>query len=84
MTRGALTLFAFISAIYFPWVFTVLFALALSLAEPLIPLAIGIFLDTLYYAPSVETLPFFTLGGAVATAVMLFVHSRLRTGIING
>lgn len=81
--RGLLTLFSFVSTIFFPWPFTTLLALAASVTEPLVPLAVGLFADTLYYAPSVSILPQYTLYGAVATTIALFVRSRLRAGIIK-
>jgi hypothetical protein len=83
MMRGILTLFTFVSVIFFPWPFTALLALVSSLTEPLVPLAVGMFADTLYYAPSAGALPFFTLAGAVATTIALLVRSRLRAGIIK-
>lgn len=82
MTRGILTFLSFVSAIFFPWIFTVVLALAVSLSEPLIPLAIGLFADTLYYVPSAEIIPFFTLYGAIASVVASLVRSRLKAGII--
>ncbi|MHB8710537.1 MAG: hypothetical protein ACYC6X_03250 [Minisyncoccota bacterium] len=84
MMRGLLTGSSLISVIFFPWPFTVSLALISSLTEPLVPLAVGLFADTLYYAPSAGQLPLFTLFGAVATVIALLVRSRLRTGIING
>jgi hypothetical protein len=80
--RGILTLFTFVSVIFFPWPFTALLALVSSLIEPLVPLAVGMFADTLYYTPSVG-LPFFTLAGAVATTIALLVRSRLRASTIR-
>lgn len=82
--RGMLTLLTFISIVLFPWPMAVLLALITSFVEPLVPLAAGIFADTLYAPPSLETLPFFTLCGAVATIIAFFVRSRLRTSIIKG
>ena len=64
MMRGILTLLTFISTVLFPWPLTVLLALAVSLFEPLVPLAAGLFADTLYYAPQSGTAPIFTLRGA--------------------
>ncbi|MHB8660930.1 MAG: hypothetical protein ACYC75_03300 [Minisyncoccota bacterium] len=82
--RAALSFSALASVIFFPWLFTVLLALVASFVEPLVPLAVGICADTFYYyASSAEIFPFFTLGGTIATAIALFVHSRLRTGIIS-
>ncbi len=78
MIRAILTYFTFISAVLFPWPFTAILALIASFTEPLVPLAVGIFADTLYYAPHSYVLPFFTLYGAVFTSVAFFVRSRLR------
>ncbi len=84
MMRGILTSLTFISTVLFPWPLTVLLTLAVSLFEPLVPLAAGLFADTLYYAPQSGTAPIFTLYGALVTAVALFVRSRLKTSIIRG
>jgi len=81
-TGGLLTLFAFISVIFFPWLFTAAFALFASAFIPFIPLAVGIFADTLYYSPATNFVPLFTLYGALATGIVVLVHRRLRTGII--
>lgn len=84
MMRGIFTFLTFISTVLSPWPLTVLLALAVSLFEPLVPLAAGLFADTLYYAPQSGIVPVFTLYGALATAAALFVRSRLKTGIIGG
>jgi len=84
MMRGLLTLFVFISVMFFPWPFAAALALVSSLSVPLLPLAAGIFADTLYYIPRVAPLPFFTLYGAIVTSVALLVRSRLKTSIIKG
>ncbi len=83
MMRGLLTIGTFISAVLFPWPLTAALALAAALFEPLVPLAAGLFVDTLYYAPAAHTLPLFALFGAVATALAFFVRSRLEPGIID-
>lgn len=83
MMRAALTLLTFVSVIVFPWPFTALLAVAASSLEPLLPLAAGIFTDTLYYSPQAAALPFFAIGGAIVTAAALLVRSRLRTGPIR-
>jgi hypothetical protein len=80
MMRGILTLATFVSVVLFPWPLTALLALASAFLEPLVPFAVGIFADTLYYSPQVALLPLFTLYGAVTTVVALFVRSRLSTG----
>lgn len=81
MIRALLASLSLVSVVFFPWPFTVFLALISALTEPLVPLAIGICADAFYYTP--PAIPFFTLGGAVATAIALFVRSRLRAGIIN-
>lgn len=83
MMRGILTLATFASVVLFPWPFSVLLALASALFEPLIPLAAGLFADTLYYAPQAGMLPLFTLCGAALSAAAFFVRSQLKTGIIG-
>ena len=83
MMRGILTLGTFISVIFFPWPLTASFALIASFGEPLVPLAAGLFADTLYYSPQVNIVPFFTLFGALATGGALFVRSRMRTSTIG-
>ncbi len=83
MIRGTLTLITFISTVFFPWPLTAVLALATSVFEPLIPLAIGLFADTLYYTPQAGILPIFTIYGAIITVVAFFVRSRLSESIIN-
>ncbi|HCR52072.1 TPA: hypothetical protein DIV48_00295 [Candidatus Kaiserbacteria bacterium] len=80
---GILTLLAFVSTIFFPWSFTAALAIAVALFEPLVPLAVGLFADTLYYVPHAGTLPVFTLYGAVATMLAFFVRNRLNASIIG-
>lgn len=83
MIRGLFTLLSFISVILFPWLLTVLLTLGVSIFEPLVPLAIGIFADTLYYTPQAGALPLFTIYGAIVTALSFFVRSQLKTSIIG-
>jgi hypothetical protein len=82
MMRGVFTLLAFASTILFPWLCTVLLTLGLAVFEPLLPLAIGLFADTLYYAPQAG-LPLFTLYGLLATVLVFLVRTRLKTGPIR-
>ena len=77
------TFFAFLSVIFFPWQFSILFATVFSFTEPLVLLAVGIFADTLYYTTSLHTVPFFTLYGAVGTIVAFVVRSRVRASIMG-
>jgi hypothetical protein len=84
MIRGLLTVLAFISVLLFPWPFTVLLVLVAAFFEPLVPLAIGIFADTLYYTPHAGAFPVLWLYGALLTGVAYFVRSRIKTSIIGG
>ncbi len=83
MIRGILSLSALVSVILFPWPFTALLAVGTAFLEPLIPLSVGLFADTLYYAPHAGSMPLFTLYGAMVTAAVLFVRSRLLTGPVR-
>ncbi|MFA5942543.1 MAG: hypothetical protein WC798_02630 [Candidatus Paceibacterota bacterium] len=84
MIRGALTLFTFASVVFFPWPLTALFAVVSSFFIPLLPFAVGMFADTLYYSPQAGTVPLFTLYGAIVTGATILVRRRLRAGIIEG
>lgn len=83
MTKGTLTIAAFVSAFLFPWPFTAILALFGAAIEPFVPLSVGIFTDTLYYSSHTGTTPVFSLFGAAATAIAFFVRSRLMAGIIG-
>lgn len=84
MIRAFIAFLSLASVIFFPWPFTVFLALASALAEPLIPLAVGLCADVFYYSPAAQSVPLFTLGGAALTSVAFFVRSRLRASIIGG
>ncbi|HVB19704.1 MAG TPA: hypothetical protein VNF51_00230 [Candidatus Paceibacterota bacterium] len=83
MIRVLFVVLSFVSVIFFPWPLAALLALACAFIDPMVPLAVGLFADTLYYTPQVGMLPFFTLYGAAATLVAFFVRSRLRAGSIR-
>jgi len=83
MIRRLLTISTFISVVLFPWPLTALLAIITAFFEPLIPLAAGLFADTLYYVPQGGGLPLYTLFGVLATIIAFFVRSRLSTGIIR-
>ena len=83
MIRGLTTALAFVSAVLFPWPLTVLITLGVALFEPLVPLAIGIFADTIYYTPHAGVLPWFFICGGVSTILASLVRSQLKTSIIG-
>lgn len=74
---------AFLSVFLFPWQLWVGILFALSPFEPILPLAVGVFADTLYYAPHGSFFPVYTLFGAGLTSIALFVRSRLKTSIME-
>ncbi len=78
---GLLTLSTFVSAIFFPWPFTAFLALIASFFEPLVPLSVGLFADTLYYDPQAGTLPVFTLYGLALSIIIVLVRTKLRTDL---
>lgn len=82
MMRALATLFTFVSIIFLPWPVTVLIATISAFLEPFVPLAAGIFADTLYYTPQ-SGLPLFTIFGALLTILAFFVRSRLSAGSIR-
>ena len=83
MTRIILTVLTFVALLLFPWPFAALLVLVTASVVPLIPLAAGLFADTLYYAPHSGTIPYFALLGAAVTAVSYFVRSRLTASSID-
>ncbi len=83
MIRGTGIILTFISAIFFPWLFTVFLVLGVSIFEPLTPLAVGVFVDAVYYIPNTGVFLLFTIYGLVVTVIMFLVRSRLKTGIIG-
>lgn len=82
--NGILTISTFLSIILFPWPLSALLAIVSAFFEPLVPIAVGLFADTLYYVPHAGGLPVFTLYGLIVSGIAIFVRSQLRTGTIKG
>lgn len=80
LRNGTLTVASFVSVILFPWPLSVFLAVAASFFEPLLPIAVGLFADTLYYAPEAAKFPVFTMYGLIWSTIVVLVRSRLRTG----
>lgn len=74
---------AFLSVFLFPWQLWVSILFALSPFEPFLPLAIGLFADTLYYVPHDTFFPVYTLFGIALTGIALFMRSRLKASSIR-
>ncbi|MBI5405502.1 hypothetical protein HY972_00480 [Candidatus Kaiserbacteria bacterium] len=81
--RGALALSALLSAVFFPWPLTAILALASAPLEPLVPLAVGILLDALYFAPESGSIPVLALSGLAVSVAAFFVRSRLLAGTME-
>lgn len=77
----ALVVSACISLFFFPWPLTVLLTLGSGVLVPLVPLALGLLADALYWAPGAG-MPFYTLTGALITVLAFFVHARLWARIM--
>lgn len=74
---ATLTVASFICAIFFPWPLTVVVALAATYYEPLVPLAVGIFADALYFVPGTGV-PLASLLGLAGTAAAYLLRSRFQ------
>jgi hypothetical protein len=83
MIRHAGMIVTFLSALFFPWQLTAFLALIMAMYEPWVPVAVGLFVDTLYYVPHGSVMPIFTISGVLVTALSFFVRSRLKTGSIE-
>ncbi|MEK7144562.1 MAG: hypothetical protein AAB794_01740, partial [Patescibacteria group bacterium] len=83
MIRNALLTFStFVSIVLFPWPLSALLVCITAFFEPLVPVAAGLFADTLYYAPGAG-MPLFTLYGLVLSIIIVLVRSQLRASIIG-
>ncbi|MDD2657420.1 MAG: hypothetical protein PHD04_02020 [Candidatus Pacebacteria bacterium] len=83
MIRGFLIFLTFISTVLFPWPLTAILTVIAALFEPLLPFAVGLFADTLYWTPESGLWPLPTLCGALLTVLSFFVRSRLGASIIG-
>jgi hypothetical protein len=83
MMRGLFAVLALASVLFFPWPVPALLALSIALYEPLLPLAAGLFADTVYFAPHAAFMPYFTLAGLAVTVMSYLVRRRLSAGIIG-
>ncbi|HVM58747.1 MAG TPA: hypothetical protein VMT80_00205 [Candidatus Paceibacterota bacterium] len=83
MIRGLFVILTLASVAVFPWPVPAVLALSVAVYEPLVPLAAGLFADTLYYAPHAAFIPYFTLAGLLVSVASYLVRRRLRAGIIG-
>lgn len=83
IAQAFVALATFLSALWLPWPMTAVLAVAAALWLPLLPLATGILLDALYYAPGTAWFPYGTLLGLLVTVASYLVRTRLAAGIIS-
>lgn len=84
MMRVWLIPLAFLSPFLFPWPLTAALALAAAWISPLIPLAVGILVDALYYAHGATFLvPWATVIGGLVALLAAFVRRFLETSIMH-
>ena len=83
MIRIFITILTLTAVLFLPWQFSAAIALVSSPFIPLLPLAAGLFADTLYYSSKTEIVPLFTLYGALVTTIVFIVRNRLSAGIIK-
>lgn len=81
MISNLFVILTLLSALMFPWPLTAALALGTAIFEPWLPLAAGIFIDTVYYVP--PGVPYFALIGLLVTLIAFFVRTRLKTSIIG-
>lgn len=79
----SLTILSLISVVLFPWIYTLVLVCVTAAFEPLVPLAVGILADTLYYTSHAAAWPLYTLLGLVTSILAYFVRSGLRSSIIR-
>ncbi|GEM_PF-3150042 len=77
-----LALLALVSPFFFPWPYTLLLTGLVMVRYPFVALAVGLIFDALY-APSFlhGTLPFATIGGALATTGAVFIRRFILTHV---
>lgn len=83
MIRIAVLLAAFVSLFCFPWPLTVFLTLSIAYDEPLVPLAVGMCADALYFAAVPGSYWTMTVCGALATIISYWVRKRVHTSIIR-
>jgi hypothetical protein len=82
--RYALLALAILAPVLFPWPLSAALALSAAIYFPLAPLACGILIDALYFAPGAYPYPFFLAAGLLAALAALFVHRFVETSIMRG
>ena len=84
MMRAMPTILALIALFVFPWQVSFVAVFIAALFMPVAGIALGIIGDIVYYVPGASFVPYFTLLGALVTAVSILVHRFVKTRIIEG
>lgn len=82
MIRAAFLLAACLAPFFFPLPLTLALALFAGLLFPLAPLATGLILDALYFAPGAYALPLYTVLGVIAALAVFLVRRFVKTSIM--
>ena len=82
--RFGAALLALASPLLFPLGITIILAGVGAIVTPLLPLAVGLIFDALYWHGSASWLPWASLVGALLSIVAFFVHRYVRTSIMYG
>lgn len=83
MIRAALVVLALLSPLLFPWPLVALLTLIAASVSSLIPLAVGIFVDALYYSRGAASFPWATVSGLAVTLAAFGVRRFLETSIMR-
>jgi len=83
VARGAFVVTALLSPFFFTAFTTTLLALVAGAFTPLVPLAAGLLLDTLYWSSGASTVPWYTIYGAVASLGAFGMHRFFETRIMH-
>lgn len=71
------------SVFIFPWSFAAVLAVLGAFFEPMLPLAMGLVYDALYYSRYYYPLPLYTLAGALVSGIAHVVRVRVRPGMMR-
>jgi hypothetical protein len=83
VARFAVAGIALASPFIFPLSFTLVLALISGAASPLLPLTVGIMLDTLYWTHGGYSYPLYSLLGGIVTIAAFGVHRFAATSIMR-
>lgn len=81
--RYAYIVSVLLSAFMLPPFFPAALALLGAFLEPLLPFAVGLLLDTLYYAPHAAAFPYASILGGLVSLAALFVRGRVSPGTMH-